>query len=41
MIISYEYSGDFESAKSEMEDYMDEFPDDTDAAREQQFLETR
>lgn len=41
MIIAYEYSGDFESAKSEMEDYMDEFPDDTDAAREQQFLETR
>lgn len=41
MIIAYEYSGDFATAKSQMEEYMKEFPDDQDASREYQFLETR
>lgn len=41
MIIAYEYSGDFATAKSRMEEYMKEYPDDEDAAREYQFLETR
>ncbi len=41
MVIAYEYSGDFATAKSQMEEYMKEFPDDQDASREYQFLETR
>lgn len=41
MIIAYEYSGDFATAKSKMEEYMKDYPDDEDAAREYQFLETR
>ena len=41
MIIAYEYSGDFATAKSQMEEYMKDYPDDEDAAREYQFLETR
>lgn len=40
-IIAYEYSGDFASAKECMEDYIEEYPDDSDAEREYQFLETR
>lgn len=41
MIIAYEYDGDFASAKNQMEVYLEEFPDDSEAAREYQFLETR
>ena len=41
MIIAYEYSGDFATAKSKMEEYMKDYPDDEDATREYQFLETR
>ena len=41
MIIPYEYSGDFATAKSKMEEYMKDYTDDEDAAREYQFLETR
>lgn len=37
MIIAYEYSGDFATAKSKMEEYMKDYPDDEDAAREYQF----
>ena len=40
-IIAYEYSGDFASAKECMEDYIEKYPDDSDAEREYQFLETR
>ena len=32
---------DFATAKSKMEEYMKDYPDDEDAAREYQFLETR
>ena len=39
--IAYEYSGYFATAKSKMEEYMKDYPDDEDAAREYQFLETR
>mgnify|MGYP000343888527 CR=1 FL=1 len=38
MIIAYEYSGDFATAKSKMEEYMKDYPDDEDAAREYQFF---
>ncbi len=41
MITAYEYSGDFASAKSQMEEYLDDYPDDQEASREYQFLETR
>lgn len=41
LIVSYEYSKDFESAKTQMEQYLDEYPDDEDASKEYQFLETR
>ncbi len=33
--------GDFATAKSKMEEYMKDYPDDEDAAREYQFLENR
>ena len=37
----YEYSGDFETAREWMEDYIAAYPDDEDAQREWTFLETR
>ena len=41
LIIAYEYSGDFASARSTMEDYMDSYPNDTTAKDEYTFLLTR
>lgn len=41
LIICYEYSGDFQSAKIQMETYMQLFPDDEEAKQEQIFLSTR
>lgn len=40
-IAAYEFSGDFESAKKMMADYVEEYPDDESAARENTFLQTR
>lgn len=41
LIIAYEYSGDFQKAKIKMKEYLDKYPDDEDAIREKEFLETR
>ena len=41
LIVAYEYSGDFQSASDMMADYLEEYPNDQDAQRENQFLETR
>jgi tetratricopeptide (TPR) repeat protein len=40
-ISAYEYSGDFESAKEMLSDYLALYPSDEDAKRESTFLETR
>ena len=40
-IAAYEQSGDMESAKSKLEDYTADYPDDEKAAKEAEFLETR
>lgn len=40
-IAAYELSGDFTSAKNMMADYVEEYPDDESAARENTFLQTR
>ena len=40
-VAAYEYSGDFDSAKKMMKDYMTQYPSDEDAKRESTFLETR
>lgn len=40
-ITAYEYKGDFATAKSLMEQYIQSYPDDADAAREYVFLSTR
>lgn len=41
LVQSYEYSGDFASAKKLMADYVEEYPTDEEAARENEFLQTR
>lgn len=41
MIVAYEKSGDFASAKSMMADYAEAYPDDAAAQRENIFLQTR
>lgn len=38
LIAAYEYSGDFDSAKTELKAYIDDYPDDEAAAREYLFL---
>jgi tetratricopeptide (TPR) repeat protein len=40
-ISAYEYSGDFASAKTMLEDYLALYPSDEEAQRESTFLETR
>lgn len=40
-IAAYEMSGDMESAKSKLESYIQDYPDDEKAAKEAEFLETR
>ncbi|MGN1167423.1 MAG: tetratricopeptide repeat protein [Lachnospiraceae bacterium] len=40
-IVSYEQMGDAETAKSLLEEYISEYPDDEEAAKEAEFLETR
>ena len=41
LILAYEYSGDFASAKKEMESYLKDYPKDEKAQREYEFLQTR
>ena len=41
LILAYEYSGDFESAKNLITEYMAAYPDDEEMERESIFLETR
>ena len=41
LVIAYEKSGDFSSAKTTMEQYLEDYPDDEDAQREYIFLCTR
>ncbi len=40
-IVAYEYLGDFSTAKSLMAEYLQAYPDDSDAKREYEFLQTR
>lgn len=40
-VVACEEMGDFESAKSYMKDYLNEYPDDRTALREYEFLKTR
>ena len=40
-IVAYEQMGDTETAKSLLAEYISEYPDDEDAAKEAEFLETR
>lgn len=40
-VSAYEYSGDFDSAKKMIKDYLKLYPSDEDAQRESTFLETR
>lgn len=40
-IAAYEHSGDFDSAKKMMKEYLTKYPSDEDAKRESTFLETR
>ncbi|HAL31683.1 MAG TPA: hypothetical protein DCP46_01850 [Lachnospiraceae bacterium] len=40
-VAAYEYMGDFTKARNLMEDYMEKYPDDQEAQRENEFLSTR
>ncbi|SDB18479.1 tetratricopeptide repeat protein [Eubacterium oxidoreducens] len=40
-IAAYEYAGDFDTAYSLMQDYLEKYPEDEDAVRENTFLQTR
>lgn len=40
-IAVYEYQRDFETAKAKMAEYLEQYPDDQEAVRENQFLSTR
>ncbi len=41
VIAAYEQMEDWESARSKLEEYLEEYPDDEDAQKEMTFLETR
>lgn len=41
LIQAYEYSGNFTSAKEQMESYVKDYPEDEEAVRENSFLQTR
>lgn len=41
MIAAYEAQGDYESAKAKLAEYVAAWPDDTQAVKEAEFLETR
>ncbi|MGI6007512.1 MAG: tetratricopeptide repeat protein [Ruminococcus sp.] len=40
-IVAYEYKLDFETAKTKMEEYLEKYPDDEEALRENKFLSSR
>ena len=40
-IVAFEQLGDWESAKARLAEYVAEYPEDANALKEQQFLETR
>ena len=40
-IVAYEYLGDFQKAAVLMQSYLLTYPDDKEAKREQEFLQTR
>lgn len=40
-VAAYEYMGDFTKARNLMEDYLEKYPDDQEAQRENEFLSTR
>ena len=40
-IVAYEYSGDFAQAKKRMQEYLQVYPDDARAKKENEFLKTR
>jgi len=40
-IVAYEYLGEFKQASVLMENYVRTYPDDSEAAREYEFLKTR
>ena len=41
MIAAFEQSGDWESARAKLKEYIAEYPDDEKAQKEAAFLETR
>ena len=41
LIVANEYSGNFVKAKTMMQDYLQSYPDDTQAKKENEFLKTR
>lgn len=41
LIYAYEYTGDFDTAYDLMKDYIDQYPNDQEAQREYEFLQTR
>ena len=41
LIVAFEQTGDWESAKAKLAEYTAEYPNDANALKEQQFLETR
>ena len=41
MIVAYEGMEDWDQAKEKLEDYLDKYPDDEEAAKEAEFLKTR
>ncbi|MEI3218996.1 MAG: tetratricopeptide repeat protein [Lachnoclostridium sp.] len=40
-IAAYEKMGDYETAKEKLREYTEKYPDDENAAKEAEFLETR
>ena len=40
-IAAYEKTGDYESARTKLKEYVEDYPDDERAAKEAEFLETR
>ena len=40
-IIAYEKAGDYETARYRLEDYVEDYPEDTRAAKELEFLNTQ
>lgn len=41
IIAAYEQTGDWESARTKLKEYLEDYPEDTEAQKEMEFLETR